>query len=170
MLRRRGIMASGRLVFGTMVALLVASVSAMARLGAGCRQERTPAEKAICAAPELADADAAMARAYQALRSLLPTEERTALLADQRRWVKLRDARCADKADRELAACLLAETEQRRRFFEGQGGGGAEAGGLRPAFFHEAKPKRYEIAISYPQFARSEGAAQSAFNRAARAI
>ena len=166
-------MASGRIVFGAIAVLLIASVSAMAQPAPDCRQAKTPAEKAICAAPELAEADAAMARAYQALRSLLPAEERAALLADQRRWVKLRDARCADKADkadRELAACLLAETEQRRRFFEGQGGDGAEAGGLRPAFFHEAKPKRYEIAISYPQFARPEGAAQSAFNRAARAI
>jgi len=163
-------MASGRIVFGAIAVLLIASVSAMAQPAPDCRQAKTPAEKAICAAPELAEADAAMARAYQALRSLLPAEERAALLADQRRWVKLRDARCTDKADRELAACLLAETEQRRRFFEGQGGDGAEAGGLRPAFFHEAKPKRYEIAISYPQFARPEGAAQSAFNRAARAI
>jgi uncharacterized protein YecT (DUF1311 family) len=128
-------MASGRIVFGPIVALLIASFSAMAQPAPDCRQAKTSAEKAICAAPELAQADATMARAYQALRSLLPAEQRAALLADQRRWVKLRDARCADKADRELAACLLAETEQRRRFFEGQGGGGAEAGGLRrPSF------------------------------------
>src|SRR2546429_3604152 len=115
MLRRRVVMASGRIVFGAIVALLIAALGAKAQPAPNCRQAKTPAEKAICAAPELAGADAAMARSYQALRALLPAEERAALLADQRRWVKLRDARCADKADRELTACLLAETEQRRR-------------------------------------------------------
>jgi uncharacterized protein YecT (DUF1311 family) len=152
---------------GHIAALLLAGAAA-AQPAPQCQQAKTPAEKAICGNPELAAADQRMAQAYAALRAQLPTEQKAALLGDQRRWARERDGRCSDKSDRELTACLLAETERRRRFLAGEGT--AEAGYLRPAFFHEAKAGRYEISIEYPQFAPANGAAQNAFNRAAHAI
>jgi len=152
---------------GHIAALLLAG-AAMAQPAPECQQAKTAAEKAICGNPELAAADQRMAQAYAALRSQLPAEQKAGLLGDQRRWVRERDGRCADKADRELTACLLGETERRRRFLEGEGT--ADAGYLRPAFFHEAKAGRHEISIEYPQFAPARGAAQTAFNRAAHAI
>jgi len=144
---------------------------ALAQAVPDCSRAKTAVEKAICGDPKLTEADAAMARAYSALKAKLPAEQQRALLADQRQWVRQRNVRCDDRQGQDLASCLLAQTEARRRFFAGEGPNPAtDAPHLTPAFFGEAKKGRYEITIVYPQIAASTGPSAEAFNRAAHAV
>ena len=152
-------------------ALLLLASGAVAQPVPNCQQAKTTTDKAICGNAELGAADKAMAAAYAALRTKLPTEQQKALLADQRRWVTRRTAACGDKADEAFAQCLLAETEARRRFLGGESpNGGDDAPRIVPALFHEARKGRYEISIEYPQMLTPRSPAASAFERAARAI
>src|SRR5882724_2804108 len=144
---------------------------ALAQPAPDCSRAKTGSEKAICADPQLSAADMAMSRAYSALKATLPAEQQSALLADQRQWVRQRDVRCGEKHGVDLTACLLAQTETRRRFFGGEGPNQAVAAPhLIPAFFSEARKGRYEISIAYPQITASVGPAATAFNRTARTI
>ena len=154
----------GRGLAGIALAISVAGAAA-AQPAPECARAKTPAEKAICGDPKLRDADAAMSRAYAALKSALPQDQQAALLADQRQWVARRDRWCSDKQGPALDACLWRETETRRRFLAGEGPNVApDAPHLVPAFFHEARKGRYEISIAYPRL--SEGGAEPAFARA----
>ena len=47
--------------------------------------------------PRLATADSELAKAYSALRALLPTAQRAALLYSQREWIAQRDGGCQGK-------------------------------------------------------------------------
>lgn len=62
-----------------------------------CTKAVSLAEKTICAQTLLGWADRRMAWAYERLHLHLPTAEATALRAEQRAWLKTRDA-CADEA------------------------------------------------------------------------
>jgi uncharacterized protein YecT (DUF1311 family) len=138
---------------------------AVAQPSFDCAKAKTETEKAICASPELAAADAAMNKAFTALAKSIAPEQQAALRRDQIDWIKSRDGACFEKKDEALAACLLAETEKRRHLLLGEGDNGAAgAPPLLPAFFYEAKKGAYEITIAYPQFAKS---AASKFNSAA---
>jgi uncharacterized protein YecT (DUF1311 family) len=115
-----------------------------------CSSAKTLIEQALCGTSELSDADAAMATAYETLRSVLPGDQRALLLADQRRWLRDRDATCGEKSDRELLECVLAETERRRLFLSGEGlNRAADAPRLQPAFFsgNEEGPLRDQRAL-----------------------
>lgn len=70
--------------------------------------------------PRLAAADSEMAKAYSALRALLPKAQRAALLDSQREWIGQRDGACQDKGS-QLTQCLLEQTQVRRRFLAGEG-------------------------------------------------
>ena len=130
---------------------------------------QTPSEKAICADPEIAEIDAAMSRAYAALKASLPTEQQSGLLADQRQWVGHRDALCSDKQGRNFARCLRDATEARRRFLTGEPtSGAADAARLPPVFFHEAHKGRYEISGAYPRLEGESKAKGVIFDRAVR--
>src|SRR5690242_1149541 len=59
---------------------------------AHCGRAKSVAERAICADPRLAVADSEMAKAYAALRAILPAGQRPVLLDDQRQWIGMRDA------------------------------------------------------------------------------
>jgi hypothetical protein len=93
------------------------------------------------------------------------------LAADQRQWVIERDAACQQQKSA-FAACLLRETEARRRFLAGEGPNGATAAPrLLPTFDYQAsKTLRYEISIRYPQIRSPDDAAATAFNKQSRAI
>jgi uncharacterized protein YecT (DUF1311 family) len=135
-----------------------------------CARARTPIEKAICADPALAAADAQMAKAYAVLRAGLPADQQAALLSDQRSWIRRRDAACSEADATELVACLARETEARRRFLTGMGpDDAAEAPRLLPAFFREAKTGRYEIDAAYPRLSGA-GAVDEVFNKAVRTL
>jgi len=130
-----------------------------------CARAKSAAERAICTTPELAAADAAMAKAYSELRADLPLDQKSALLDDQRRWIGTRDALCSDQKEGQLIKCLLKETGQRRQLLAGEGPNGAVgAPRLEPAFFHEARNGRYEINVVYPRIAKPGSAAEKAFN------
>jgi uncharacterized protein YecT (DUF1311 family) len=134
--------------------------------GRDCRLAKTSIEKAICGTSELSDVDAAMAKAYATLRSALPGDQQSLLLADQRRWLRERDATCDEKTDRGLLNCVLAQTEQRRRFLAGEGPNrAADAPRLQPAFFQEMKKGRYEINVLYPHIVKPSSPAENAFNK-----
>jgi uncharacterized protein YecT (DUF1311 family) len=150
--------------------LLLCISGAPAQPAMDCGRAKTPAERAICGNPELASADAAMARAYAALRAGLPPDQQTALLADQRQWVTRRDADCGDKSGDELSRCLLAATEARRRFLAGESPNGAGSPRLVPGFFHDARKGRYEITIAYPRLSDLGAVADAGFDRTVRAI
>src|SRR6516225_6513816 len=109
-----------------------------------CSHAKTAVDRALCTTPELRAADARMAHAYLALKAGLARAQQSVLLADQRRWIGERDGRCADKSARDLIACLRAQTDQRRRFFAGEGPNLAvDAPLLRPVFFGESRKGHY---------------------------
>jgi len=148
---------------------LLLTWSAAAQPAPDCRRAATPVDKAICADPKLAAADKGMAAAYAALRTRLPAEQHTALLADQREWLRHRNETCAGKSGEELPKCLLAETEPRRRFLAGEyDNGTADAPRLLPNFISEERKSRYKISIEYPQIAAASVPAAAAFNKVMR--
>jgi uncharacterized protein YecT (DUF1311 family) len=152
----------------TLFLCLLSSLSggAAAQPSFDCAKATTAAEKAICAHPDLAAADAAMNKAFSALSKTTAPDQQAALRRDQIDWIKSRDGACVEKEEPALAPCLLAETEKRRHFLLGEGDNGA-AGlpPLRPTYFREVRPKLYEIVLAYPQFAPPTGAN---FNKAVR--
>lgn len=137
-----------------LAALALSPPVAAAQSAPACAPAATPADQAICANSGLEAADAAMEKAYAALRAALPPAQQEDLRRDQREWVKDRDGGCLDKKGAALVACLMRATEKRRHFLAGEGGNGAAgATALLPVFLYETQPERYEIAIAYPQFA-----------------
>jgi uncharacterized protein YecT (DUF1311 family) len=63
-----------------------------------CDDARTQLEMNLCALRQYEAADAEMNRAYSRLRAAVDAEERAALLAAQRAWLRFRDAHCAYEA------------------------------------------------------------------------
>ena len=59
-----------------------------------CAKATTSIERTICADPELAQSDGRMGQAFKLKYAHLGTEQRRALLADQRRWMALRNSQC----------------------------------------------------------------------------
>ena len=146
-----------------LVFLLSAPASALE-----CNSAKTLIEQALCGTSELSNADAAMARAYETLRSVLPGDQQALLLADQRRWLRDRDTICGEKKHRELLDCVLAETERRRLFLAGDGPNrAAGAPRLQPAFFRETKKGRYEINALYPHIVKPSSPAENVLNKEA---
>jgi uncharacterized protein YecT (DUF1311 family) len=136
-----------------------------------CSRATTRDEELICTTPELRAADTAMAKAYSVLKAELPRAQQSALLSDQRNWIDGSDvmetrANCADdKSDRDLAGCLLKETEQRRRFLAGEGPNRApDAPRLRPIFDYRA-----DYSVVYPRIVE-QSPSDRAFNEAAHSI
>jgi uncharacterized protein YecT (DUF1311 family) len=136
-----------------------------------CGRASTAVEKAICTIPELSTSDAAMANAYSSLKAGFSSAQQSALLTDQRRWLRYRDALCADKSDRDLAGCLLAQTNQRRWFLAGEWPNRAPgAPRLLPAFFQEVRKGRYEINVVFPRIEKPRSPSESAFESAAHGL
>ena len=90
--------------FALLVLLLAAWTSAHAA-SFDCKLAKSPREKAICADPKLSAADSALAAKYEKLRRTLSPKSFSAILADQREWLRLLG--CSEKA------CLLQAYEER---------------------------------------------------------
>ena len=113
----------------------------------------------------------AMANAYSALKAELPRAQQAVLLANQRGWIRSRDATCADKSDRDLVGCLLAQTDQRRRYLAGEGPNRApDAPRLKPAFFGEGRDGLYYINLVYPRIVKPRSPSEGAFNNAVHGL
>jgi hypothetical protein len=108
-----------------------------------------------------------MANAYFALRAVLPGDQRSVLLANQRRWIDNRNSTCSDKEGNELVGCVLGQTEERRGFLAGEGPNPAAAPRIQPAFFQETK-KDYNIDVVYPHILKPNSPGDQAFNKAAQ--
>src|SRR5438270_6187215 len=97
-----------------MATSLLAVLSAAPALALDCSKAKTPVEKAICANPAASAADRSMADAYGRLAAGFSPDERKALLASQRAWLKLRGNTCQGD-EGVTASCLVKRTEQRSR-------------------------------------------------------
>jgi uncharacterized protein YecT (DUF1311 family) len=153
------------------ISTLLVSLLSIPASALDCSSAKTSIERAICGTSELSNADAAMAKAYSTLKSALPGDQQSLLLADQRRWLRDRDTTCGEKKDREFLTCVLAETERRGWFLAGEGPNRATgAPRLQPAFFQETKKGRYEINALYPHIVTPSSPAEKALNKAARKL
>lgn len=144
----------------------LAVVAAMAPAAAmDCKAAKTDIEKAICASPEAAAADAAMAAAYTALRERLSPPQRDALLASQRLWIKRRGFGCeSDKPA--YAQCLTKETDQRRAFFEARPEAGPGVGSPLTVelVVKPGKPRDWEIDVELLKFVEPKGPGEKTLN------
>lgn len=132
---------------------LLAVLSATPALALDCSKAKTPVEKAICADPAAAAADRSMEDAYGKLAAGLSPDEKKALLASQRAWLKLRGNTC--QGDNGItASCLVKRTEQRSRYLAGLPETGPGSGSrLRPIFRQESGPRlQYEIDVNAFKF------------------
>ena len=150
------------------VVFLLGGATQHASPGDVCARGRGAVERALCDIPAVVAADAAMNFAERGLAQELPAADRPALAVERQAWLRARAGSCGGDAAGALARCLVAETEARTRMLDG-GGHNREprAPQLRPVFFHEARPGRYDIDIAYPQIVGASGGAEAAFNRAA---
>ena len=99
-----------------------ASLAGLSAVGVGvaapalafdCAQAKSKVERAICGEPAAKAADDAMSAAFDKLRGTLSGAELTALVRNQRAWLKMRDLRC--QSDSALASCLRERNLVRAR-------------------------------------------------------
>jgi uncharacterized protein len=81
-----------------------------------CARASSEVERAICADPRLARADAELARVYRRTLADLDAPAAAALRDEQRWFLQLRDARYADAPTAEKATELRATLDQRSEF------------------------------------------------------
>lgn len=132
-----------------------------------CAKAESTIEMAICADAKLKAADDSMAAAYERLWRDYEKSERAALAGLQRRWLKEREDRCDRQSGAKIAACVLAATEERRRFLAGEPESGPGAGGrMVPVFaFQQGDDvENYDIAISLLKFADPRSPGEKLFN------
>ena len=148
--------------FGAIAVLLVTAPSAVAF---DCARASTAIETAICADPALKAADDLMGEAYTALRTNQDEAQRKALKGDQLDWLRRRENLCTngdDKAPPPVdGACLLRETEQRRRLLTGTpdyARWGAPS--FAPVFYRRVdEGRQIEISLVWPRVSGSRVAA-----------
>jgi hypothetical protein len=123
---------------------------------------------AACDEPSVAAAEVAMRFAERGLAAELSAADRSALEMEAAAWRRARDASCGAETGAAATRCLIDETEARTRMLESGGRNrDPKAPQLRPAFFREAQPGRYETDIAYPQIFGLASAATQAFDKAA---
>ena len=102
--------------------MLAAASPLAAQQGKECDDARTQTDMNLCATDHYQAADAEMNRAYARLRAAIDAEERAALLAAQRAWLRFRDAHCAFEAsgfrggsmERMIHSNCMADTTRER--------------------------------------------------------
>ncbi len=150
------------------VVLLATAVVMPARAQTGpsfdCSKASTAVEKAICARPELAKADRAMAAAYNDLAGKLTGAAKEHLIKDQTQWIASRNRACTGGAE-EIARCLRQRYEARLENLKAFGQDAYPFIGEQ-TLFKEGKVGKvsYTIDASWPQFDGTT-ADFSAFNR-----
>jgi uncharacterized protein YecT (DUF1311 family) len=105
------------------IALALLSVTAAQAID--CNKAKSDIEKAICASPELVGADTAMSTAYAAAIKAVGAKMAKVLKADQIDWSSQRMSWCivgddgSDATPEQMTACLLRNTDTRRKFLSG---------------------------------------------------
>lgn len=94
------------MTIATLVALILAAIPAAAG-GINCAAAKSPADRTICASPELRAADFSLATHYDIIRRALTKPLAATLVAGQQAWLAARDRDCA------ASACLSARIDQR---------------------------------------------------------
>lgn len=143
--------------------LLTASAPALAL---DCSKAKTAQDKTTCKNAAARDADAAMAKAYQALFERLAEPDRKMLLLSQRAWLRDRTNGCADATGEKLAQCLAQKSLERQRFLEARPETGPGSGGtLTPIFIETAGRKGYyEIDVTALKYVPPTSAGEKLFN------
>ena len=131
-----------------------------------CDKARSKAEKAICADPAAKAADDAMNEAFSALRARLDPAQRTALLANQRRWLKTRDGACIGEDRKDASACLRDENGARTLALSARPEAGpGTPNPLLPVFLERAGTKTtYDASALLYRFEVPRGAAEARLN------
>lgn len=131
-----------------------------------CTKAKTPQDKALCADPRAAAADAAMSKAYTDLAARLPEADKKALIISQRAWLKDRANLCSDAKADALAKCLTDQSAAREHYLAGQPEAGPGTGGkLTPAFIQQPGRKGYyEVDVTTLKFMPATTPAEKLFN------
>jgi S1-C subfamily serine protease/uncharacterized protein len=129
-----------------------------------CLKANTRTEKAICADPNLRNADGSMAHAFATLRDLLPVDEQQGLILDQREWLKSRDHDCDYNFIPDFSKCLLEQTRYRSKWLSVSGLNLPNGVAIAPHLLHEGQPNVYQITVLYPYESGGNAEAASRFN------
>lgn len=152
--RQRSRPARGRT---TLLAILAAATVAGApALAFECGKAKSKVERAICADPATKASDDALNDAFATLRGRIDAPQRTALLANQRRWLKKRDGACiSETPPNGASACLRGENETRIRALAGRPDAGPGLGdALVPVFVERVGTKKtYEVSLMLYRYA-----------------
>ncbi len=154
-------------LFAASAVLLLAIPSGGEAVAFDCNKASTKIERAICADPALKAVDDAMSAAYAAVRHSLEGSEASMLQLAQKRWLGVRNDRCAAESGQELTKCLLDFTKERRLLLDGapQSGPGTDAR-IIPVFIQqEGGPKKYSVDYTLLRFANPATQGQKIFNR-----
>lgn len=148
------------------IAGLVLSAGVIPAQAFDCGKAASPVEKAICADPKLKAVDDAMGAVYATLRRAFTGNDRKALGASQRKWVKSREDNCGYQQGAELTSCILTETEERRRLLAAEPESGPGTGSrLAPVFIQQdPDPHHYDIDYALIKFVNPGAKGETLFN------
>ncbi len=154
-------------LFAASAASMVLSLSGGTASAFDCSKASTNTERAICADPVLKASDDAMGEAYGVLRHTFQGNEAKMLQLAQKRWLAMREDRCASESGADLTSCLLKFTEARRLLLEGAPESGPGAGArIVPVFIQQqGSAKQYDVDYTLLRFADPGSAGQELFNR-----
>jgi uncharacterized protein len=80
-----------------------------------CAKAVTPQEKAICASPELSEADDRMAAQYREILRMAPPDAAAEIRKDQRTWIGRMPSDCPAGDSVMLSTCLLVDEQDRTK-------------------------------------------------------
>ncbi len=150
------------------VALVIAAMPSRSHRAQAfaCAAAASPAEKALCASPEAKASDEAMGAAFGTLKASLDTAQAKALLANQRGWLRERNAGCADAAG--MVRCLTGRNRERvRSLLATPGSGPGTPGRLVPVFVaRQGNRTDYGVDVLLYRFAAPDTPGEKAFDAA----
>jgi uncharacterized protein len=148
----------------TVALLALAQMSAVSFAWAlDCSLARTETEKAVCASPELTQADRKLNTLYRAWLASQPPDEREKIKQAQRVWIKENDTDCRGDANclGKRYADRIADLVQNAR----PASPSAVSGSIRSVTVTVKKMRSYEQNLSYPKFEGEPKESVSKLNR-----
>ncbi len=131
-----------------------------------CAKATTKIEKAICASPAAKAADDKMGQAYTRLRDTISGPQRTALLNNQRAWLKLRNTTCGWREGDEISQCVEKETRKRADLLVGAPLAGPGTGRpMGPVFIGQiGNDERYDVNSTAIKFSSPSSGGERVYN------